>query len=135
MRAYKSFGKFDTEQPFWQWIAAIANNHCIDLLRQKNRVEQFFGDEATELEALASLDAPILSNLIASEDRGIMNGAIATLPDKYRVPLVLAYFNQASYDEIAEQLQISRNHVGVLLLRAKKLVRASLADAGEENNR
>ena len=84
MRAYKSFGKFDTEQPFWQWIAAIANNHCIDLLRQKTRVEQFFGDEATELEALASLDAPILSNLIASEDRGIMNGAIATLPDKYR---------------------------------------------------
>ena len=134
MRAYKSFGKFDTEQPFWQWIAAIANNHCIDLLRQKTRVEQFFGDESSELEALASLDAPILSNLIASEDKDAMNGAIATLEDKYRVPLVLAYFNQASYDDIAEQLQISRNHVGVLLLRAKKQVRARLADTGEENS-
>jgi RNA polymerase sigma-70 factor (ECF subfamily) len=51
------------------------------------------------------------------------------LPDKYRVPVVLAYFNQLSYDEIAEQLNISRNHVGVLLLRAKQSLRTALNDA------
>ncbi len=119
MRAYKNFGKFDAEQPFWQWVATIANNHCIDLLRQKNRIDPFFGDEVIELEELASVNTPILSDLIASEDAETLNGAIASLPDKYRVPLVLAYLNQTSYDEIAAQLQISRNHVGVLLLRAK----------------
>lgn len=135
MRAYKSFGKFDGEQPFWQWIAAIANNHCIDVLRRKNRIDKFFGDEAAEIEELASLDMPVLSKLIATEDAEALNGAIATLPDKYRVPLVLAYFNQASYDEIAEQLTISRTHVGVLLLRAKKQVRTTLASAAEEEGR
>ena len=123
MRAYKSFGKFDSEQPFWQWIAAIAKNYCVDLLRQKNRTDELFGDEATEIEALASSEAPILSDLIAAERMQVLNGAIATLPDKYRVPMVLAYFNQASYEEIAEQLAISRNHVGVLLLRAKQRLR------------
>jgi len=132
MRAYKSFGKFDAEQPFWQWIASIANNHCIDLLRQQSRTEQLFGDEATEVESLASSDRPILRDLIAAEDAGALNGAIATLPDKYRVPLVLAYFNQASYDEIAEQLTISRNHVGVLLLRAKQQLRTALAPVAGE---
>ncbi len=132
MRAYKSFGKFDAEQPFWQWIASIANNHCIDLLRQKSRTEQLFGDEAIEVEGLASSDRPILRDLIAAEDMDALNGAIATLPDKYRVPLVLAYFSQASYDEIAERLTISRNHVGVLLLRAKQLLRTSLATVAGE---
>ena len=132
MRAYKNFGKFDAEQPFWQWIASIANNHCIDLLRQKSRTEPFFGDEATEVEGLASSDRPILRDLIAAEDSVALNGAIATLPDKYRVPLVLAYFNQASYDEIAEQLTISRNHVGVLLLRAKQQLRTALATVAGE---
>ena len=132
MRAYKNFGKFDAEQPFWQWIASIANNHCIDLLRQKSRTEPFFGDEATEVEDLASSDRPILRDLIAAEDTVELNDAIATLPDKYRVPLVLAYFNQASYDEIAEQLTISRNHVGVLLLRAKKQLRTVLAAVAGE---
>lgn len=126
MRAYKSFGKFDAEQPFWQWIAAIANNHCIDKLRAKNRSDQLFGDEAGELENLASSDASVVQGLIASEDKDALNVAVATLPDKYRVPLVLAYFNQLSYDEIATQLDISRNHVGVLLLRAKKMVRGVL---------
>ena len=32
MRAYKGFNKFDSEQPFWQWIAAIANNRDTILL-------------------------------------------------------------------------------------------------------
>jgi len=132
MRAYRSFGKFDAEQPFWQWIASIANNHCIDLLRQKSRTEQLFGDEATEVEGLASPDRPVLRDLIAAEDTDMLNDAIATLSDKYRIPLVLAYFNQASYDEIAEQLTISRNHVGVLLLRAKQQLRVALATAGGE---
>lgn len=132
MRAYKSFGKFDAEQPFWQWIAAIANNHCIDKLRAKNRGDQLFGDEAGEVENLASTDVSGVLRLIANEDADTLNAAVATLPDKYRVPLVLAYFNQFSYDEIGEQLSIRRSHVGVLLLRAKKLVRAALADTDVE---
>ena len=130
MRAYKSFGKFDSEQPFWQWIASIANNHCIDLLRQKNRAEKLFGDEGTEIEQLPSSDTPVLSELIAADDANALNGAIENLPDKYRVPLVLAYFSHASYDDIAQQLTISRNHVGVLLLRAKQRLRDSFATRG-----
>jgi len=132
MRAYKSFHKYNMEQPFWHWIASIANNHCIDLLRQQNRTDALFGDEAVELEQLAAADAPVLSDLIALEDAQSLNGAVASLNARYRVPLVLAYFNQQSYDEIAQLLKISRNHVGVLLLRAKQRLRADLTAAGGE---
>ena len=125
MRAYKSFRKYDTEQPFWKWIAAIANNYCIDLLRQRSRQDALFGDEAVEIDRMTASDAPILKDLVAVEDATALSGAIAGLPDKYRVPLVLAYFNQSSYDDIADQLDISRNHVGVLLMRAKQRLRAN----------
>ncbi len=132
MRAYRSFGKYDTEQPFWQWIASIANHHCIDLLRQQNRTGALFGDEAAELEQLADVDAPVLSKLISVQEAGFLNKAVANLSAKYRVPLVLAYFNQFSYEEIAQELKISRNHVGILLLRAKQRLRADLvSDTGE----
>jgi RNA polymerase sigma-70 factor (ECF subfamily) len=127
MRAYRNFSKYDASQPFWQWIATIANNHCIDQLRARGRKQALFGDEATELDELPSPDAPVLSELIAREDAGALNEAIAALPDKYRVPLVLAYFHRSSYDDIAGQLNISRNHVGVLLLRAKQYLRDTLA--------
>ncbi len=131
MRAYKKFGRYDPEQPFWQWIAAIANNHCIDVLRRSSRADALFGHEQDEMDQIAAADAPVVNDLIALENADALNDAIAVLPDKYRVPLVLAYFNQASYDEIADQLEISRNHVGVLLLRAKQSLRSSLAgDSG-----
>jgi len=133
MRAYKNFRKYNIEQPFWQWIASIANNHCIDLLRQQTRTDALFGDEAAELEQLAAADTPVLSDLISFEEADSLNGAVANLSAKYRVPLVLAYFNQFSYDEIAEQLNISRNHVGVLLLRAKQRLRADLVSEGGES--
>ena len=132
MRAYKNFRKYKTDRPFWQWIASIANNHCIDLLRQQSRTEALFGDEVDELEALADGKALVLNDLISLEEAESLNGAVTNLDAKYRVPLILAYFNQLSYDEIAEQLSISRNHVGVLLLRAKQRLRADLAGEGGE---
>jgi len=127
MRAYKSFNKYDADQPFWQWIAAIASNYCIDQLRARSRKEALFGEETAELEELPSADATVLSALISQESADALNQAITALPDKYRVPLVLAYFHRSSYDDIAQQLDISRNHVGVLLLRAKQRLRDGFA--------
>ena len=128
IRAYKSFGKYDAEQPFWQWIAAITNNYCIDVLRQRGRGEALFGDEEAELEAAESGAPTPVADLITRQDARIVSEAIGALPDKYRVPLVLAYLNQSSYDDISAQLEISRNHVGVLLLRAKQQLRAQLGE-------
>ena len=127
MRAYKQFNKFDTAQPFWHWIAAIANNHCIDLLRQSNKQAQLFGDESNEAEALNADPSTPLNQVIQGQDSEALREAIGTLSDKYRVPLVLAYFSHASYGEIAEQLDISTSHVGILLLRAKKQLRKQLS--------
>ncbi len=129
MRAYQSFDKYDTGQPFWQWIASIANNHCVDLLRKRSRLAGLFGDEETELELLESPDKQAVALLIEAEDTSALNAAVAQLPDKYRVPLVLAYYNDSSYDRIATDLSISRNHVGVLLLRAKQQLRSFLENA------
>lgn len=123
MRAYRSFDKYDSEQPFWQWIATIANHYCIDLLRQKKSQGGFFGDEESEVALLASSDSEASELLIQTQDADRLTAAIIELPDKYRIPLVLAYFNEMSYDEIAVDLKISRNHVGVLLLRAKQQLR------------
>lgn len=127
MRAYRSFRKYNTQQPFWQWIASIANNYCIDLLRKQNRTGALFGEESAELEKLTAEETTVLNALISLEEARSLNGAVANLSTKFRVPLVLAYYNQFSYEEIADQLNISRNHVGILLLRAKQRLRSDLS--------
>jgi len=135
MRAYRKFNRYDTSKPFWQWISSIASNHCIDLLRHKNRQEALFwnetdGEEAEEQGQMTSaIDEP-LTAIMNAENAGILSPLIQSLPDKFRVPLILAYFNGSSYDEIADDLSISRNYVGVLLLRAKQQLRKSLDTEG-----
>lgn len=126
MRAFRSFRQFDSSQPFWHWIASIANHYCIDLLRQRTRMQNLFGNEQEELEEIESPGPHALTTVIDSEDNKTLSAALADMPDKYRVPLVLAYFSEFSYDQIAAELGVSRNHVGVLLLRAKQHLRSRL---------
>ena len=55
--------------------------------------------------------------------------AVEALPEQYRLPIVLAYYAEASYDEIAQSLGVTRNHVGMLLLRGKRQLRQLLEES------
>jgi RNA polymerase sigma-70 factor (ECF subfamily) len=130
IRAYRALASYDSAQPFGAWIMKIARNHCLDLLRRRSTEKALFGSEAEEA-ALAEAPEPDgLATVLTVERASAVNAAVAKLPERYRVPLALAYFADADYNEIASQLGITRTHVGVLLCRAKQLLRKSLADAG-----
>jgi RNA polymerase sigma-70 factor (ECF subfamily) len=133
VRAYRALDRYDTHQPFAAWILSIASNHCVDLLRTRARDGKLFGDVDAEIGELESSVQTPLDTLVDAERAAEIQAAIAALPDKYRLPIVLAYYNESSYDEIARTLGIERNHAGVLLLRAKQMLRRSLAAAQEES--
>ena len=61
------------------------------------------------------------------EERVQVRDTIARLPQNYRVPLVLRYYSELSYDEIAQQLGLERNYVAALIFRAKQEMRRRLA--------
>jgi RNA polymerase sigma factor (sigma-70 family) len=50
------------------------------------------------------------------------------LPERYRAPLVLRYFAEQSYTEIAEALALSEAQVGMLLYRARRKLRDILCE-------
>ena len=131
-RAYKAFGHYQPSRPFWHWIAAIADRHCLDQLKQLGRWEDIHVDSNAEIERLYAPEPLAIDVLIASENQACLNDAIDDLPEKYRVPLVLAYFVHLSYPEIATLLGTNRNHVGILLLRAKQQVRRCLQQTTEQ---
>src|SRR5260370_971567 len=83
------------------WILSITSNHCVDLLRTRARDAKLFGDFDAEFSELESSAPAPLDTLVDAERATALQAAIATLPDKYRLPIVLAYYNESSYDEIA----------------------------------
>jgi RNA polymerase sigma-70 factor, ECF subfamily len=132
VRAYRSLHQYDTEQPFAAWVLGIASHHCVDLIRRRSREQDLFGAESDDLAELPA-DAPgTVDRLLETERGDAVRAAVAGLPDKYRLPIVLAYYNDWSYDRIAAELDLTRSHVGVLLLRARHRLRAALAAVEEE---
>jgi len=131
LRAYRGLAGYDPAQSFGAWIMRIARNHCIDVIRRRGREATLFGDEAEEAAAAAETDGDGLDLLLTTERARAVGVAVAGLPERYRLPLVLAYYADASYDDIAAELGITRSHVGALVCRAKQALRKTLA---EENS-
>ena len=107
----------------------MAGNQCIDALRRRQRGRQVIvelEDGAAVVEAGSSEPSP-LGAVISMEERVQVRDTIARLPENYRVPLVLRYYSELTYNEIAQQLDLERNYVAALILRAKRELRRRLA--------
>jgi RNA polymerase sigma-70 factor (ECF subfamily) len=96
-------------------------------LRRRCTERRLFESEESEYAEPASGRLGPLGELLADERKDKVRGAIAALPEKYRVPLVLAYCNELSYDEIASVLDLGCNQVATLIFRAKKELRRLLS--------
>jgi RNA polymerase sigma-70 factor, ECF subfamily len=130
LKVQRSIESYDGSIPFPKWLLRVAGNQCIDTLRRGRRRQRVIvevEDRATVNEAAAQEPSP-LGAVINTEARAQVRDAIQRLPENYRLPLVLRYYSELSYDEIAQQLGLQKNHVATLIFRAKQVLRRKLDD-------
>ena len=126
LRARQRFEQYDRERPFSNWILAVASHHCLDRLRRRGRETWLFGTADVERAAAPAREPDPLTALLVRERGRQVREAVAALPVKYRVPLVLAYFHELAYAEIGAILDIEPGHVAVLVFRGRKQLRRML---------
>ncbi len=117
--------QYDTARPFSAWLYKLAANHCWDLLRRR-RVRQDLETAEVENLPLEHPDPGQLEQVLAERTSQEVRAALATLPARSRMALVLRYYADMSYEEIAEALGVRRAFVGVVLLRARHRLREAL---------
>jgi RNA polymerase sigma-70 factor (ECF subfamily) len=129
LKLQHSIQTYDGSIPFHRWLLRVTGNQCIDLLRRRRRGRQVMVDveDGAAVIEVASSELSPLSAVISTEETAQVRDAIARLPENFRMPLVLRYYSELSYDEIAQQLGIERNYVAALIFRAKKELRRKLA--------
>ena len=134
LRAYRFIRKYDPKRKFSTWIYSIARNICIDEKRKTDRVKTVPLDEIST-DALPSagtnrhLKNPSEISLHL-EDQAILGEAIGHLPEKYRTVVILCYFEELPYREIAEIMGMSLNLVKIRIFRAKKMLVEILRERG-----
>jgi RNA polymerase sigma-70 factor, ECF subfamily len=122
VKVYRNLNAFDTSLSFSSWIYRIAHNEAISWYRkQKVRPEGHLlsdGEEVLPLIHSAEEGAEVLFD--QAINAGVVNQAMAELPDRYREVLILRYFEHKEYDEISDILRIPIGSVGTLLHRGKQ---------------
>lgn len=129
MKVRQKVGTYDSTRPFTAWLYKVASNHCWDLLRRR-RIRQDLETGDLETLPLEHPDPSQLEKLQLDHDSKHVRAGLAKLPDRARMALVLRYYSEMSYDEIADTLGVRRAFVGVLLLRARHQLRDVLAEGG-----
>src|SRR5262245_22179762 len=111
------------------WLSKVTGRHCIDKLR-KAKVESSRAVEDVECDSLPqTLDGSPLSRVLRREEQDNVREALRRLPREYRILLVLHYYRQLTYAEIAAALGKQMPAVKTGVFRAKRLLRERLLSA------
>ena len=137
VRLYEARSRFDGDMRFSSWIFKIAANLCKNYYRWRSRhPEDMVWDEQCENTAAAAPDAvrgeaDPAARAEISEDVARLRDAIAAMPHPYKVTLLLYYYQNQSYKEIADALGCSERGVETRLYRAKAWLGKYFEDMGE----
>ena len=129
LKVKQKLSQYDASRPFGAWLYTVAANHCWDLLRRR-KVRQDLETGDVEEIPLQHPDPGQLERLIDERTGQQVRRALDKLPARSRMALVLRYYADMSYDEIAEALGVRRAFVGVVLLRARHQLRDALGARG-----
>lgn len=131
----KAFDKISTYNPefgFNTWLIAIAKNVHIDLLRKKRSslFIEITDEEDQQAYNVADSSPSPEDKIIKEQNLSSLLECIKKLKPQYQEVIQLRYFQELSYQEIAEQLHEPLNNVKVKLLRAKKLLAEIITKKG-----
>lgn len=122
--AYRNIQSFDSSQRFSPWIYRVAHNAFVNALRQNKRGPVFM-----DFDTLIShqvYEDPHESEREQKDMRALLDRGLEYLQPKYKEVLVLHYFEDMPYKDIAEVLQVPLGTVSIRIRRAKELLREQI---------
>jgi RNA polymerase sigma-70 factor (ECF subfamily) len=130
LKAYRNLNSFDPELSFSSWMYRITHNEAMSWFRARQaRPSVTLGEDGERL--LMEIKDESADTAHASELR--LSGeelarALATLAPKYRDVLALRYFEERSYAEMSDILELPVGTVSTLIHRAKRALKDALGD-------
>ncbi len=139
-QAYARLRSYNPEWRFKTWIMTITSNLCIDRLRRRRIEPLSFVDYAAGQQTAGETAAdPVETRFVSGEPgpaavyderqrRAVLNAMLRELPEEDRAMVVMFYWDDMSYEDIARATRASVSAVKSRLFRARqKLARSALA--------
>lgn len=131
INAFKSLDKFEKRASFKTWITRIMLNECYRKTRKlniKNEVILNEGDEFSKSNSMLNTSSNNRSKIVNAELGRVIENAIHTIPENYRMVFTLRELNGLSTTETADALHITESNVKVRLNRAKIMLQTKISE-------
>ena len=136
-KAFNRLHQYTPAFAFSTWLFKIGSNHTIDFIRKKRinalSLDQGFRNEDGEAMEIHIADDKLdpIQTLEKKERIELLRDVVSKMKPKYRELVELRYFEEKSYDEIAEELHRSLGTVKAQLHRAREALEAMLGQVRE----
>ncbi len=127
-KAFKRLNQYTPNFAFSTWLFRIATNNCIDFIRRKRKntfsIDQpLTDDEGGEM--VMDLKSDTLDpeqHIMKKQKIMMLRDLVDKLKPRYRTLIEMRYFQELSYEEIAEQLELPLGTVKAQLFRAREFL-------------
>jgi RNA polymerase sigma-70 factor (ECF subfamily) len=126
LRAFQSLAELADPEKFGPWIHGIAVRVCLDWRKNKRRTEvplSALSDIADQIPCEADAGSSALER---AEETNRLLAAVETLPDECREALLLYYYGDVTYADLAAMLGVSIATINARLTKARVLLRARM---------
>ena len=131
IRAYTRLNSYDPNRKFSSWLLAIASHYCIDRLRRR-RFSMVSWDDLPPWRWLPDSDPQPEEVALRHEAQHHVQELVDKLPPDYRAAVILRYWHDLSYEEIAEALGSTLPAIKSRLFRARQMMAQAASQAEEE---
>lgn len=127
-KAFKRLSQYTPNYAFSTWLFKIASNNAIDFIRRKKMVtfsidRTFENDEGGEMSMDIKAEGLNPEEKIMKKQKFThMREIVEKLKPRYRVLVEMRYFDELSYEEIAEKLELPLGTVKAQLFRAREFL-------------
>ncbi len=136
-KAFKNISQYTPDYAFSTWLFKIASNNCIDHIRKKkkNILAREHNEEIDEYDTTKDITAKQSDpeeTYIKEQKAELMREVVDKLKPRYRILVELRYFQEFTYDEICDELQLPLGTVKAQLYRARQLLFNVLKNSQEK---
>lgn len=117
IKAYTNIASFDPKMKFSSWVYRIAHNESVNFIKKHYKTQNV--EYSDEIKNKFIEDNEALVKILEKENKDLVKNGLYQLKENDREILELYYFEEKSYIEISDILEISINSVGPKIKRAK----------------
>ena len=128
IKLYNSMSEYRRESRFFTYLYRIAVNHSLNHIRKAKKNKAYIVQINDDIHDLSSTNPGIEEELEKKEKIKIVEKALKSLPEKQRLVFILRFYDNLSYEEIGEILNISKGGLKANYFHAVKKIQKIITD-------